>query len=165
MSYTKVQSPKDVNTLVKVAHEIWTEYFGTMVDGDILGMIIDAVQSKQAIQSQIENGYDYYLIVERETVVGYFSYKINQNYTELFLSKVYFNFSSRGRGVGRKVLNHLEKICRGSNIKKISLTVFEKNLAAIRVYRKWGFIDQGVVRRDIDKGIVFNDIEMQKNVV
>ena len=163
MSYQKVQSTKDVDTLVTVAHEIWTEYFGTMVDGKILAKIIDAVQSKDAIQSQIENGFDYYLIVE-EKVVGYFSYKINQQHSELFLSKVYISCSSRGRGIGRKVLNHLETICRGSGIKKISLTVFEKNSAAIRTYKKWGFIDIGIVRREMGSGIAFNDIEMQKIV-
>ena len=55
---------EDVNILVQIAHEIWSDHFGTMFDTETLRKLIEGTQSKKTTLTQIENGYQYFFIIE-----------------------------------------------------------------------------------------------------
>ena len=162
MEYRKIDLEEDVNILVQIADEIWSDYFGTMFDTETLRKIIDDVQSKKAILSQIENGYQYFFIIKEDKPIGYFAYTIDHPKDELFLSKIYIYSDQRGKGIGKKVLNHLEKLSLDAGIKKISLTVYHNNTNSIKIYEKCGFSNLGLIKRYFDNGLVFDDIKMEK---
>lgn len=164
MDYKKIESDSDINTLVEMALDIWSDHFKSMFDSETLPKLIEGAQSKKTILSQIEDGYQYFFILEGEKKIGYFAYRINQPSDELFLSKVYIYSDQRGRGVGRKVLNHLEKLSHDVGIRKISLTVYHKNTNSIKAYEKWGFTNLGLIKRHFDNGLVFYDIQMEKSI-
>ena len=50
----------------------------------------------------------------------------------------------RRRGVAYKLVSHLQKHCVKNGIRKIFLCVAEKNIAAISLYEKTGFIKIGI---------------------
>ena len=50
----------------------------------------------------------------------------------------------RRRGVGYKLVSHLQKYCIRNGIRKIFLGVSEDNIAAISLYEKTGFIKIGI---------------------
>ena len=162
MKFKKVESDSDVNILVQIAHEIWSDHFGPLFDIETLAKLIECVQSKKAILSQIEDGYQYFFIFEGENKLGYFAYKINLLRDELFLSKIYIYSEQRGKGIGKKVLNHLEKLSHDTGIRKITLTVYHKNTSSIKAYEKWGFLNLGLIKRQFDNGLVFEDVKMEK---
>ena len=134
MIYRTIDSDEDVNLLVQIAHEIWSDHFGTMFDTETLRKLIESVQSKKAILSQIDNGYQYFFIIENEKPIGYFAYKIDHSRDQLFMSKIYIYSDQRGKGIGKNVLRHLEKLSHDAGISKISLTVYHKNTNSINAY-------------------------------
>ncbi|NMP21788.1 GNAT family N-acetyltransferase [Sulfobacillus harzensis] len=51
--------------------------------------------------------------------------------------------NSRGRGLGEGLLTSAERWARMVGVKKISLAVFATNLAAIRLYQRLGYQEEG----------------------
>jgi putative acetyltransferase len=49
----------------------------------------------------------------------------------------------RGRGVGSALIEAAIGWARGEGLHKLSLEVFAHNTAAIALYRKWGFVEEG----------------------
>lgn len=49
----------------------------------------------------------------------------------------------RGRGIGSALMRVAIDWARGSGLHKLSLSVFAHNTAAIAVYRKFGFVEEG----------------------
>jgi ribosomal protein S18 acetylase RimI-like enzyme len=164
MEYSKISSSEDVNILASMAYEIWTEHFGSMFDEKTLQKLVEVAQSKKTILSQIEDGYQYFFIIENGKRMGYFAYKIDHCKDELFLSKIYIYSDQRGKGVGKKMLNHLERLAHDTGVKKITLTVYYKNTNSIKTYESWGFSNLGLIKRQFDNGLVFDDIKMEKPV-
>jgi ribosomal protein S18 acetylase RimI-like enzyme len=164
MVYRKIETEKDVDTLVPIAHEIWSDHFETMFDKETLPMLIEGAQSKRAILSQIEDGSQYFFIDQDDRKIGYFAYKMDQSKNELLLSKIYVYSDQRGKGVGRKVLNHLEKLSHDAGVNKIVLTVNHKNIDSIKAYEKWGFSNLGLIKRQFENGLVVEDIIMEKSL-
>lgn len=164
MVYKKIESENDIDTLVAMAHTIWSDHFKTMFDKESLPRLIEGAQSKRAILSQIEEGYQYFFIIQDDKKIGYFAYKIDQSKKELSLSKIYVYSNQRDKGVGRKVLNHLEKMSHEAGIRKIVLTVNHQNTNSIKTYEKWGFSNLGLIKRQFENGLVVDDIKMEKSV-
>lgn len=162
--YLKVESENQVESVERLAFEIWREYFKSMFEKETLDYMIEKLQSKGAILNQISDGYLYYLIQSESDAVGYFAIRVDDDNSELSLSKLYLLSSERGKGYGRRVIHFLEEMARKQKTQKISLTVFHKNSDAIRAYEKMGFTKTGSVYRDIGNGIVIHDYGMEKIV-
>lgn len=164
MEYRKIESENDVDILVPMAHEIWNDHFKTMFDRESLPRLIEGAQSKRAILSQIEDGYQYFFIIQDDREIGYFAYKIDQSKNEFFLSKIYLYSDQRGKGFGRKVLIHLERLSHDAGVSKIVLTVNHKNIDSIKAYEKWGFANLGLIKRQFDNGLIVEDLKMEKSL-
>ena len=163
--FVNVSTAEQIDTVTILAHKIWHEYFGPMIPAEALDHIIENVQSKQAITSQIEDGYDYYLVESSENEhAGYFAISIASNKNELVLSKLYFLPSERGKGLGRNVINHLENVAKDHGIERITLTVFEKNVQAMQIYESMGFTVSGSIFKNLGNGVELTDYTMEKKV-
>jgi ribosomal protein S18 acetylase RimI-like enzyme len=162
--YIKVENDRQVERLAYLAKEIWINHFGRMFTREILDVIIETIQSKEAIAKQMDDGLLYYLIPGRRAPVGYFAYCLSEPESELFLSKLYILAAERRKGIGRQVIRHLETICCNEALSTIRLTVYHKNTDAIEAYKKMGFIATGTIHRDLGNGITFDDILMQKTI-
>lgn len=66
--------------------------------------------------------------------------------------------SHRGRGIGTKLLARVEELARSQGIHRMELEVFEKNEAAIRLYEKLGFVEEGRRREAIKTPGGYEDI-------
>jgi hypothetical protein len=84
--YIKVENERQVERLAQLAKEIWTNHFGLMFTRDILDVIIETIQSKEAIAKQMDDGLLYYLIPGKHSPVGYFAYRLSESKDELFLN-------------------------------------------------------------------------------
>lgn len=72
------------------------------------------------------------------------------------------------RGIGKLLLNHLIDWAKQSeNIEKIVLQVRSTNIRAISLYKKMGFIEEGLLKNNIkiDKGHYIDDIIMGLNLL
>lgn len=159
-----IQTEQDIDTVARMAGEIWRQHFGGMFSEAQLSVMIDSTQSKQAIAAQISHGYEYFFVHHQQRVVGYMAYRIDTDKNELFLSKLYLHADHRGRGIGRKVVAELERLCAESNIERLTLTVYNGNTSSIRAYENWGFETKGMIKREFAEDLVFDDYLMQKQI-
>lgn len=53
----------------------------------------------------------------------------------------------RGIGTGEKILQALIEMCKLENVREMTLEVRKSNIAALSLYRKFGFIEEGIRRK------------------
>ena len=73
----------------------------------------------------------------------------------------YTNYSSRGQGIGSKLLVHLEDYALKSGIRKLTLT---STPTAEKFYKKKGYVSKGQVEVTI-LGVSFSESEMSKILI
>lgn len=63
-----------------------------------------------------------------------------------------------GQGIGTELIKYLIEWCKNSNvIRKINLRVRSDNYSAIHIYKKLGFIEEGVISRAFQVNNIFYD--------
>ena len=71
--------------------------------------------------------------------------------------------SARGRGIGVRAMQFLEEKVRDQGLKRIELGVFEFNTRAIRLYKKMGYQEIGIIKDfTCYQGRMWGDIRMEK---
>ena len=163
----RVTTPRDINAVAVLAHEIWNQHFPPIIGQEQVDYMFDELQSAPAITQQIrEDGYEYYLIVDEDQYTGYFALVTEDgDGGALQLSKLYLKRSSRGRGLGRAVLAWIEEECIARGVRELWLTVNKDNADSIAFYRRVGFGIAGSSVMDIGGGFVMDDYRMVKGVV
>jgi ribosomal protein S18 acetylase RimI-like enzyme len=63
----------------------------------------------------------------------------------------------RGRGVGTALLAEAFRWAREVGVEKLSLSVFPHNRAALALYRRFGFVEEGRLRRHSKKSYGYED--------
>jgi len=162
MTIEKVATETQVETVARLAHEIWNQHFIPIIGKAQVDYMLERFQSKEAISEQIENGYSYYLLDADSDYVGYMGLCPKED--ELFLSKLYIRVSQRGKGFGRKAIEFLEDLVREKRLSKITLTVNKNNTDSIKAYEEFGFTNLGIFVQDIGNGFVMDDYKMEKVV-
>ena len=158
--FVKVTSAQQIEIIERLAREIWTGHYTSIVGKEQISYMLSKFQSIQAISEQIANGALYFLIRTKGHSIGYMSVVPKEN--ELFLSKIYIESAHRGKGFARKAVLLAERIAKGHSLGKIVLTVNRNNLGAIRAYERLGFRNTGPVIQDIGHGFVMDDYRMEK---
>lgn len=86
-----------------------------------------------------------WLITIKGKTIGYviltFGFSIEYHGQEAFIDEVFIEETYRGKGIGTKVVEFLEKQCRDLGINAIHLEVERENIPAQNFYRKIGFQD------------------------
>ena len=119
--YIKAENETHIELLESLAKEIWTDHFGPMFENDILEYIISKIQSKESILEQIEEGYLYYFIHDKNIPVGYFAFQLSEKEKELFLGKLYIRSAQRRKGLGNQVVVYLKNYAKNPIYQKSPL--------------------------------------------
>lgn len=160
ISIIKVKDKNAIQEVSLLAKKIWQEHYIDIIGQDQVSYMLDKFQSDEAIKTQIEKeGYIYYSIYDNDTLLGYFSIKYEEE--AIFLSKYYIDITHRGKGIGRKVMNFIENLCKKSNKIKIYLTVNKKN-SSVAIYQKLGYKIIKDVVSDIGNGYFMDDYMLEK---
>jgi len=155
-----IASDQELVKVEEMAKIIWHEHYTPIIGAEQVVYMLEKFQSAVTMRSQIENGYQYFLIIKNETPVGYFSFIKKEE--ELFLSKMYIISEERGHGIGRIAFQFIETKARENHCKKIGLTVNKNNLNSINAYKSAGFKNMGALVQDIGNGFVMDDYLMEK---
>ena len=153
-----------IEIVEKIATEIWTEHYTSIIGRAQVQYMLTKFQSKDAIKNDIANkAVHYYLIYSSEKIVGYAGIKIEE--TQLFLSKIYILSSERGKGIGSKSIELIKDIALTNKLKNIYLTVNRNNIKTIASYQKMGFNISGEICADIGEGYVMDDFKMELELI
>ena len=83
-------------------------------------------------------------------LVGYllFSRTYDGDYLrDFYIADLYVRQASRGKGIGRMLMNGLRSIAVAEGVQRLSWAVHKNNAAAIRFYERLGFARTGRTRR------------------
>lgn len=150
-----VTTLEDVQLVVQLAKEIWTEHYTSIIGAQQVHYMLTNLQSEEAILNDLKQGKIYNLIESNQLLTGYIGYELMHN--ELFLSKLYLKEDERGKGTGYFLINQLKAIAQKDKKHAIVLTVNKNNHASIAAYKKFGFILLKEQLVDIGDGYVMDD--------
>ncbi len=150
----------EILELARLAEEIWREYYISIITIEQIDYMINQFQSVPAIELQIQQGYEYYLIRYLNRSVGYLSVKVEPS-RKLFLSKFYIGKEYRGRGYASLTMAFLKRLCAERELSHIWLTVNRHNEPSIKIYEKMGFKIEREQVADIGNGFVMDDFIME----
>lgn len=158
--YEPVLSDAQIDAVINLAREIWTEHYTPIIGPDQVEYMLDTFHSRAAIAREIrEQGYQYYLIRKNDIAIGYLGFRINRG--EMFLSKIYLHASQRGLGTGRDAMEFIKRIAAEKGATRIHLTVNRFNTDTIAAYEKFGFVRTGKICTDIGEGYFMDDYTME----
>lgn len=102
---------------------------------------------------------------EKEKIgfVCYWIQKDENGKTECYLDKYYLSENSRGKGLGKIIMDHLKIFCRENNLPQISLNVNKYN-KTVAIYEKLGFKKVRDEVNDIGNSYVMDDFVMRLEV-
>lgn len=145
-----------------LARDIWSEHYSPIIGSDQVSYMLGRFQSAIAIHSQVEQGMEYFLLLNQGAAIGYFAFQERDDC--LFISKLYVCSTVRGQGIAAKALTYIGREAQLRQKKVLKLTVNKDNAIAIVVYQKKGFRNAGSVVQDIGQGYVMDDYVMIKDV-
>ena len=148
-----------------IAHRTWPSTFGHILSGEQIAYMLDWMYSLPALERQAqEKGHVFLLARDTDTGqwVGYASYELGYRaQPRTKLHKIYLLPNQQGKGVGRALLEHVEKAARAHGDRYLALNVNRHN-RAVQFYERVGFRQVGQEVIDIGQGFVMDDYVMEK---
>ena len=154
------ETEEQVQTLAKLASEIWHEYFVSIISKEQIDYMVEKFQSYQALKKAIdEEHYTYFLGYDEGKLVGFCGVKPDGN--RLFLSKLYLHKKSRGKGLSSILLRKAIEFAEKMDKKAIYLTCNKYNQNSLDIYKAKGFAEVDSVKTDIGNGFIIDDYILQ----
>ncbi|MEO1258817.1 MAG: GNAT family N-acetyltransferase [Bacteroidota bacterium] len=136
--------------LLKISKETFSATFGHLNTKENFDKYMAENLTEACVKKELANTdstfYFYYL---ENKLAGYTKLNENKAQTETGLEnaieveRFYLYKAFQGKGLGRKMMEHVFQIARKKNRSRIWLGVWEKNKSAIKFYEKLGFAEFG----------------------
>jgi GNAT superfamily N-acetyltransferase len=159
-----VASATQVAEVARMARVVWNEYYVPLIGQAQVDYMVARFQTAEAMQSQIDSGYEYFQIQQGTETVGYAAIRYDAPDARLFLSKLYLLAAHRKSGAGRRTLELIEQIARERGATHLWLTVNKGN-PSVRAYERLGFTITEAIVIDIGGGYVMDDYRMERPVI
>ena len=154
---TKVKSLEEIQITAQLAHQIWNQHYVPIIGQEQVDYMLEKFQRFEAIKTQIDSGYEYYLLSTDELAIGYLGLVPNNPPGKLMISKIYINSNTRGTGYGRQLIDFTKELCKTRGFKSLWLTVNRDNSNTITWYKKRGFVITREAKQDIGNGYYMDD--------
>lgn len=152
-------------TVAALADTIWRSHYGTMISMAQIDYMLDGRYTADNLRRYVDSDarWLWLLRVDGEAV-GYCSCSLGEGDDEMKLEQLYLLPALHGRGLGGRMLRHVEAMCRARRRNVLWLTVNKGNAGSIAVYRKAGFTVRCEAVFDIGHGYVMDDYVMEKRL-
>lgn len=156
---------KDIKIIQEITYKTWPITYGKILSKEQLDYMLDLFYSDEALINQFEKKEQFfYLISEDEATLGFIG--IEHNYKDEAVTKIhkiYLLPETQGKGIGKKVIEQIEKMALENHSTVLSLNVNRFN-SALSFYKKIGFevIDEANI--DIGNGYFMEDFVMEKKL-
>ena len=107
------------------------------------------LRAEKAINGYLPDGFktkhhEFYMISERNEVVGHVWIKIDEQKKSAFLYEIFLVEAARSKGIGKRVMLELENLLKKRKVEFFKLHVFGSNEPAIHLYNHLGFEIAGI---------------------
>jgi len=159
VTFEQTKDKADIDTISTLAHEIWNQYFVSIIGQAQVDYMLEKFQSSSAIEQQMNDGYEYYIISNIHNNisnnVGYLGLLADTTLSRMMLSKIYIKDESRALGIGGSALNYVIQLSKVRQINTIWLTVNKYNKETIEWYLRKGFAIIEEAKKDIGNGFLY----------
>ncbi|MGO4773806.1 GNAT family N-acetyltransferase [Flavobacterium sp. W22_SRS_FK3] len=156
---------EDIKTIQQITYITWPITYGKILSREQLDYMLDLIYSDKALNDLLEKKEQlFYLILEDETTLGFIA--IEHNYKDESVTrihKIYLLPETQGKGIGKKVIEGIEKMALKNHSKALSLNVNRFN-SALGFYKKIGFEVMDEVNIEIGNGYLMEDYVMEKKL-
>ena len=152
-----------VAAVARMAREVWDEYYVPLIGRAQVDYMVARFQTAEAMQAQIDSGYEYFQIRQSDAAIGYAAIRHDAAERRVFISKLYLLLAHRKSGAGRRSLELIERLARERGATLLWLTVNKGN-PSVRAYERLGFRIAEAIVMDIGGGFVMDDYRMEKPV-
>jgi len=156
---------KDIPLIRELTFKIWPETYGAILSQEQIDYMLEMMYSPSSLEKQmLEQDHRFVIADENNQPVGFASYSrkdIDNNTYKLH--KIYVLPGIQGKGVGKKLIDHIIQSMLPSGAKTIELNVNRHNTAK-KFYEKQGFKITRTEDIAIGNGYFMNDYVMEKNL-
>jgi len=154
----------DFKTITEIAHKTWPLTYGEILSKEQLSYMLEAFYSDTALLANIENGHEFILAKEAETVFGFASFEHHyQNNHTTKIHKIYILPETQGKGIGKLLIDSIAEFAKENNSDRLLLNVNRFN-KALTFYQKLGFEIIEEIDIELDQGYLMEDYVMEKKI-
>lgn len=135
--YKLVAKAKYIQITADLASELWHEVYRRWYPAKQLDALIDKLQSAEAIEADIDDDANYFLVFLGDKLIGYFAWKMESS--ALHLMHIYLRPDYRGKAMGRDILAACERLARGEGRSRVWCTVHAKALPVQQFFKARGY--------------------------
>lgn len=149
----------EIKKISAFAYKIVKEFFDPIIGVEENAHMLSIFQSEEGIKDQLEHGYQYYYVCDKEdNKLGFISIQKREN--EMYISKFFLDKQFRGKGYANAMLDFVKKEAKVQALSVISLRVNKQNIAR-EAYEAMGFKITQSIKQAVGKGFYMNDYEMK----
>jgi len=156
----------DLPAIAQLAGVIWRACYPEIITHAQIDYMLARMYALDVLRDEIRSqGIRYDRLLVNDKLVGFASYGLAAEPGVVKLHKLYLLPELHGRGLGSRLLQHVEREVRAGGACRLILSVNKRNAKAIATYRQNGFVIAESVVTDIGNGFVMDDYIMAKNLV
>ena len=157
----------DFPTVARLGETIWRGHYSTIISMAQIDYMLAGRHVPEKLRAYLGAGDRWLelLKLNREPI-GYCSYSLSATAPgEMKLEQLYLLADHKGKGLGGRLLRHVENQSRQHGCRNLMLTVNKYNTDSIAIYRKSGFVVREEAVFDIGNGYVMDDYVMVKALI
>ncbi|KQB37145.1 GNAT family N-acetyltransferase [Flavobacterium aquidurense] len=155
----------DIKQIQNIVNITWPITYGEILSKEQLDYMLGLFYSTEALIEQYNEEIQlFYMIDEDETNIGFIGIEHKYNGEAITkIHKIYLLPETQGKGIGKKVIDEIEKLALQNNSTALSLNVNRFN-PALGFYKKIGFEVKEEVDIEIGNGYLMEDYVMKKKI-
>ncbi|MFN8282209.1 MAG: GNAT family N-acetyltransferase [Chitinophagales bacterium] len=127
----------DISKILEVAEVTWKQTYAPIISQEQIDFMYERMYSKEAILQQMQDGVTFLMCLEDEKILGFVAY-LKREDNIIYIPKLYVKPETHGKGIGKLLLQEVEKIALKNKADFLELNVNRKN-PAMYFYKKLGF--------------------------
>ena len=153
----------DFGIIAELGATIWRSHYASIISTAQIEYMLAGRYTPEKLQAYLK-ACDRWLMLLRlyDKPIGYCSYALTTEASEIKLEQLYLSAEYRHMGLGRMMLQHIEDQARVHGATRLVLQVNRFNTVAIDFYRKAGFRIRQAAVFDIGCGFIMDDYVMEK---
>lgn len=146
----KLCTTSDLERLVDISRITYYDSFRADNSAENMKEYLDSSFGKSKLAKELKNkDSEFYFAYSGDSIIGYFKINSGQAQTDIRdksaieLERFYVHKEFQGINLGQKLIDKAIEIAKSKDAEYIWLGVWEKNIRAIRFYKKNGFVKFG----------------------